>query len=137
VCCSLFCLILFCCNLHLCWLSKSSCSSAECQRKLLTLTFLGHAWTSICRSLSRYDNPPNREIQIPWYVAIQIQIEFLVSFQHVPRNQDFSIWWILQVLYICHGMTVSTENAASLNPPNRETRIPRHRAIHIQIDICV
>jgi len=37
-------------------------------------------------------NPPHREFQIPWYLAVQIQIEILVSFEFVPRHLSFSIW---------------------------------------------
>ena len=41
-------------------------------------------------------NQPNRKTQIPQYLAVQIQIEMLVSFEFIPRNFSFSIWWISQ-----------------------------------------
>ena len=42
-------------------------------------------------------NPPNREIQFPWYLAVQIQIEILVWIEFVPRDLGVSILWILGV----------------------------------------
>jgi len=39
-------------------------------------------------------NPPNREMQIPLYIVVQIQIEILVSFEFIQRNLSFSICWI-------------------------------------------
>ena len=51
-------------------------------------------------------NPPNRETQIPWYLAVQTQVETLDSFESVPRNLDILLWWILGCSIfsgICHG----------------------------------
>jgi len=34
-------------------------------------------------------NPPNRETQVPQYLAVQIQIEILLEFECVPRHFEF------------------------------------------------
>ena len=39
-------------------------------------------------------NPPTRETEmILWYLAVQIQIEILNSFEFLPSNLSFWMWW--------------------------------------------
>jgi len=42
-------------------------------------------------------NPPNREIEIPQYLAVQIQMEILVEFEFVSKTLSFPNWWIFEV----------------------------------------
>jgi len=49
---------------------------------------------TVSTEIATPQNPPNRETQISWYLALQIQIEILFEFESVSRNLSFWIWWI-------------------------------------------
>ena len=39
-------------------------------------------------------SPPNRNTHISQYLAVQIQIDFLIEFEFIPENRSFWIRWI-------------------------------------------
>ena len=48
-----------------------------------------HAYDNFSSKCRISKNPPNRETQVPQYLAVQIQIEILLEFECVPRHFEF------------------------------------------------
>jgi len=61
--------------------------------KTLQHTATHHTWQFPLKTIHPW-NQTNRQTQIPRYLAVQIQIVILFSFECVPRRLRFSIWSI-------------------------------------------
>jgi len=73
-----------------------------------------YVW-QIPQKMLRPPNPPDRKLQIPQYLAVQIHIEILVWFERVQRDMNFLIRWVrtcsMNLSYSLHALMAENNSA--------------------------